>query len=97
MNAKKHTTDGDPADGDPADEPDRKNVADERQPDVPPLPDVQRKEAVPPKPEPKAPTKPKPEVESKPKEKPAETKTTPETKTMAEIMKFDLKIRRPRR
>ena len=75
MSAKKHTTDGDPADGDPADEPDLENVADERQPDVPPLPDVQRKPAVQPKPEPKAPAKPKPEVESKPKEKPAETKT----------------------
>ena len=97
MSAKKHTPDQN-SDDDLGLE---KSSGGQRQPDALPESEAQRKpETAPnleskPEPEPRPTTKPKPAAESKPGSK--EKEQEGETKTLAEIMKFDLKIRRPRR
>ncbi|MFZ0771177.1 MAG: hypothetical protein WCA49_07980 [Candidatus Sulfotelmatobacter sp.] len=104
MSAKKQQKDEEAAD-----EPELDNAAEDRQLDAAPQSDAQQKPDVAPKAEaqrkpdapPKAEAKPQPQPQAKPKPKvEAEPKSTgkpAEAKSMAEIMKFDLKIRRPRR
>jgi len=73
------------ADG--SDELDPEKAPEEHHPEPAPQAEAPRK----PEPKPAGRPKPAPEPRSGSAEKPAETKT------LAEIMKFDLKIRRPRR
>ena len=91
MSAKKQNTDGVSADDSDLD----KLPGGDREPDPAPQAEDQRKPDPQPRPEPRpAPAaRQKPAAESKPSSEKKET----ETKTLADIMKFDLKIRRPRR
>jgi hypothetical protein len=88
MSAKKQATDGDQAV-----ESDVETVPDGQESVGYSQPDLQNKTEVVTKAEPKAPVRPKAATEVKPSSK----EKVEETKTLAEIMKFDLKIRRPRR
>jgi hypothetical protein len=94
-------------DGEGADESELENAAEDRQLDVAPQGDAQPKVDVPPKPEaqrkpdapPKAEAKPQPQAKPKPKVEvePSSTAKSEKPKSLAEIMKVDLRVRRPRR
>jgi|GEM_PF-5275178 len=103
MSAKKQSPDGMPEDESDLEkssgESDLEKVSGGEPKAALPQPDAHRKPDAQPKPEPKPALEPKPVVKPKPA---AESKTASrekegEAKTLAEIMKFDLKIRRPRR
>jgi hypothetical protein len=95
MNPKKPVADGEPADDSEPDTGHEVAATDSPQkPASPPKPDA----AGPRKPEPTAKPDTKPQIKAKPKpDADGDSAQKPAEKTLADIMKFDLKIRRPRR
>jgi hypothetical protein len=100
MSAKKQSRDGEAVDEPGTEEPTEDRQPDaapqaeaQPKPDAAPKPEAPRKQEPPPKPDPKPQVKPKPKAEADA----GSAAKSEKPKTMADIMKVDLRVRRPRR